>query len=248
MEMNPRVEQASRRLDAEVGPKGLDRRVWMFTTHSRTVLKQAEAAGWMPGARYTNLRDVRQVTRLGFLDINWKQYDFRKHLAATKATRPLVTVAQDIVRLNSLPRILDQARELALWADHVIVVPKARTLATRIDELIPTDFILGYSVPTKYGGTSISPIHFQRPVHLLGGRPDRQRQLARLMPVVSFDCNRFTLDASFGDYFNGQRFVRHPRGGYLNCIRASLRNITKLWSEYRRPHLPIPYGIAMEAA
>jgi hypothetical protein len=220
----------------------------MFTTHSRTVLKHAEAAGWMPGARYTNLRDVRQVARLGFLDIAWKQYNFRKHLTAAKATRPLVTVAQDIIRPNSLARILDQARELALWADHVIVVPKARTLATRIDELIPAHFLLGYSVPTRYGGTSIPPIHFQRPVHLLGGRPDRQRQLASLMPVVSFDCNRFTLDASFGDYFNGERFVPHPRGGYLNCIRASLRNITKLWSDYRPPLLPISQGIEMEAA
>jgi hypothetical protein len=52
------------------------------------------------------------------------------------------------------------------------------------------------------------------------------------MDVVSFDCNRFTLDAQFGDYFDGRAFRPHPRGGYEACIRASIRNINKLWRSY----------------
>ena len=54
----------------------------------------------------------------------------------------------------------------------------------------------------------------RRPVHLLGGRPDVQRRLAELMPVFSIDTNRFTLDAAFGDYFDGEMFRPHPIGGY----------------------------------
>jgi hypothetical protein len=53
------------------------------------------------------------------------------------------------------------------------------------------------------------------------------------MPVVSLDCNRFTLDAAFGDYFDGTGFRRHPAGGYERCLRESLRNIGALWHNYR---------------
>lgn len=56
------------------------------------------AEGWRPGARYTNLRDVRHVQfeEYGFLDIDWKNYCFDSHLAAAAKVRPFVTVARDI--------------------------------------------------------------------------------------------------------------------------------------------------------
>lgn len=67
-----------------------------FVNHSKRVGNIARAFGWLPGARYTNLRDVRSFDRLGFLDIEWMGYDFRRHLASAKRTRPLITVARDI--------------------------------------------------------------------------------------------------------------------------------------------------------
>ena len=139
------------------------------------------------------------MERLGFLDIDWKNYNFRQHLTAARSTLPLLTVARDIERKTQLSRVLDQAEELAEVCGHVIIVPKSRSMSDELEFLIPVHFLLGYSVPTKYGGTRIHPRFFTRPVHLLGGRPDVQRQLAELMPVVSLDCNRFTLDAEFGD-------------------------------------------------
>ncbi len=204
-----------------------------FISHSRRAAVIAARYGWLPGARYTNLRDVRSFDRLGFLDICWDRYDFRRHLAAVRTTRPLCTVAQDIVRRRDLTRVLDQATELAEYAETVIVVPKDVRLAHELDSLIPRRFVLGYSVPSTYGGTRISPHHFRRPVHLLGGRPDTQRWLGELMPVISFDCNRFTLDAAYGKYFDGRRFRLHPRGGYDRCLRDSVKHITALWENYR---------------
>jgi hypothetical protein len=56
------------------------------------------------------------------------------------------------------------------------------------------------------------------------------------MPVVSMDCNRFTLDAQFGDYFDGRRFRPHPVGGYERCLEDSVLNINKLWVDYRSPY------------
>src|SRR6266849_4827134 len=69
-----------------------------FVAHSHRVLRIARRYGWLPGARYTNLRDVRRCDRVGFLDIEWKNYSFERHLKAAKATRPAITVSDPYVR------------------------------------------------------------------------------------------------------------------------------------------------------
>lgn len=212
----------------------MSRAVLKFVAHGRKVIRIADEFGWRPGARYTNLRDVRDVTfeRRGFLDIHWKSYNFKKHIEAAELACPFVTVARDIECISELTGILKEAEMLKKFSEHVIVVPKDLKMKGRISQLIPADFLLGYSVPTKYGGTQLPPEDFCRPVHLLGGRPDVQRGLANQMPVVSFDCNRFTLDARFGDYFDGDKFRPHPKGGYEVCLRDSFSNITRLWADY----------------
>ena len=134
--------------------------------------------------------------------------------------------------ISELDSILREAEELEKYADHVIIVPKDKKLIGNLDKLIPEKYLLGYSVPTKYGGTEIPPSEFSRPTHLLGGRPDTQRNLAGEINVYSFDCNRFTLDASFGDYFVGTKFVPHPIGGYDNCITDSIKKINEIWKNY----------------
>src|SRR4051794_15087031 len=95
-----------------------------FVAHSKKVLSIAKKYGWMPGARYTNLRDAKTFDRLGFLDIDWKDYNFKRHLEAAKRTQPLFTVARDIEKISMLPEILDQASALSMFATKVIIVPK----------------------------------------------------------------------------------------------------------------------------
>jgi Family of unknown function (DUF6610) len=213
------------------------RPILKFVSHSATVLEIAISHGWLPGARYTNLRDVRRFRKLGFLDIDWKRYDFVRHLEATTIARPLMTVACDVEHRRDLKRVIDQAYRLSEFSKYVVVVPKDRLLETKLDDLIPPEFLLGFSVPTRYGGTKLSPHAFKRPVHLLGGRPDVQRALAELMPVFSIDANRFTLDAAFGDYFDGETFRPHPKGGYVRCLSDSMKNIGALWHRYQRPRI-----------
>lgn len=171
------------------------------------------------------------------MDIEWKNYNFKMHLQVAKSTLPLLTVAQDVEDKKNLKRILDEAFALSEYAEVVIIVPKDPLLANELDEAIPKLFVLGYSVPTSYGKTLIEPKFFKRPVHLLGGRPDVQRTLAQEMPVFSFDNNRFTYDAAYGDYFDGQTFRPHPIGGYDTCIMDSIKNINKLWDDYQPPIL-----------
>ncbi|WP_376987153.1 DUF6610 family protein [Bosea sp. R86505] len=168
-----------------------------FVAHGPKVISLAMAEGWRPGARYTNLRDVRRVdfAVLGFLDIDWKNYCFDAHLRAAIHVRPFLTVARDIECISQVDQVLREAVHLQRFSTRVIVVPKDVRLEEKLHRAIPDDFILGYSVPTRYGGTCISSEAFQRPVHLLGGRPDIQRVLANRMPVFSIYCNRFTFDA-----------------------------------------------------
>lgn len=226
------LSSGSNRLAFLPAPVGTQSSVLKFVAHSRRAVIIARGYGWFPGARYTNLRDVRKEPHVGFLDIHWKRYDFRRHLQAAARIRPFLTVARDIESIGELPTILNEASKLAEHSDYVVVVPKDPKLTGCFDDLIPKQFLLGYSVPTRYGGTQIAPTEFTRPTHLLGGRPDVQRRLAEGMPVVSLDCNRFTLDAGFGDYFDGETFRPHPKGGYSTCMAASVENITALWQTY----------------
>ena len=65
----------------------------------------------------------------------------------------------------------------------------------------------------------------------LNAIPYQSALLLSIVLSVSRDCNRFTLDAKFGDYFDGFMFRPHPTGGYLRCIEDSLVRINSLWEE-----------------
>jgi len=215
--------------------------IFKFVCHSYQVTSEAVKLGWLPGAKYTNLRNIRKFDRLGFLDIDWNDYNYSMHLKVIKDLRPMMTVARDITDMNDLGCILDEAYELAQWADKVIVVPKDPKLEPLLPKVIPSDFLLGYSVPSRYGSTELPLACFDsREVHLLGGHPAKQRALANSLLVTSVDCNRFTLDAIFGDYFDGETFRPHPIGGYKLCIYDSLLNINKLWESYDSRLITMP--------
>lgn len=205
-----------------------------FVAHSQRVINMSSSYGWLPGAKYTNLRDLKGINfkSKGFLDIDWKNYSFSRHLEAVQEYEPFLTMARDVESIEQLDSILSEADILFKHSKHVAIIPKDTRLNNRLTELIPEKFILGYSVPTKYGGTAVSLESFDRKVHLLGGRPDIQRKLANLLDVMSFDCNRFTLDAKYGYYFNGDKFVKLLGGGYENCLEESLININRIWSDY----------------
>jgi hypothetical protein len=201
--------------------------------HGNRVCKLAEKNGWHAGARYTNTRDVRGIKKVTFVDIDWENYCFKSHLRTVMQLRPLLTVARDIVNLKKLDLILTEAEILSKYCKKVILVPKDKKMA-KIVEHLPDQYLLGYSVPTRYGSTSIDPKYFaDRKVHLLGGRPSKQRDLANDLNVYSLDCNSFTIDASFGKYFNGSKYVLSPELDYYQRIKKSMHGLKKMWVGYR---------------
>jgi hypothetical protein len=106
-------------------------------------------------------------------------------------------LARDIEDIRHLDEVLAEAEQLRKFSKLVAIVPKDPKLGRRLERLIPNEYLPGYSCPTRYGGTTIPPSKFTRPVHILGGRADVQRRIAAKLPVYSFDCNRFTLDAAY---------------------------------------------------
>jgi hypothetical protein len=62
--------------------------------------------------------------------------------------------------------------------------------------------MLGFSVPTSYGGTPLPVEAFSgRRVHLLGGNPDNQIAVYNQLrgDVISLDTNQMALKAEFGN-------------------------------------------------
>ena len=210
-------------------------RILCFDRKSTSI---AQNLGWLPGARYHEIRHVRKQTSVGLIDVNWKNYNFDKHLKAIQLKRPLLTVAQDIVRPDQVEMVLRQAKLLSKYVSFVVVVPKIRGIVKMFLSNLNSKFVAGYSIPTGYGGTTVPIEEFiGHPVHLLGGRPDVQRALAQKLEVISIDSNRLTLDASYGDSFDGETFRPNAKGGLYNCISDSIVNINRLWLGYK-PKLP----------
>lgn len=146
---------------------------------------------------------------IGFVDNEFKAYDHAWHTEIVKLIRPKYATVCDLmtetqckrasIAYHSKEEILDWAYELKEYAQNVILIPKFDCL-----DWIPPEFVLGYSVPTTYGGTPLPVEAFRgRRVHLLGG--GWQAQLAHMAQlgddVVSLDNNYAQKIAKFGQFF-----------------------------------------------
>jgi len=167
---------------------------------------------------------------VAFVDNDFKAYDHAVHLAAVKEYRPKYATVRDVmtkaqcesagIAYYPLEQILDWASELAQFASNVIVVPKYDCL-----DRIPEDRMLGYSVPTQYGGTPLPITAFRgRRVHLLGGNPEVQIQYYRAIPdsVVSLDNNQMHLRATFGNTWTPDGYIHLQSLPHMDAIETNL--------------------------
>jgi len=126
-----------------------------------------------------------------FADQNWKNPDRERYMAELAKHRPAMATVLDWEQPEQLNKVLDWAEEAAQYVEYVLIIPKVlggiKTLPRRING---TDVILAYSVPTRYGGTFVPVWEFGGwPVHLLGGSPHKQMEMAHYLNVVSVDGN-----------------------------------------------------------
>lgn len=194
--------------------------------------------GWLPGARSDDtLRGRNKHVIPVMIDWNFTQPNWGRHMTYIKRHRPKYATAPDIYSPDDLSETRDRVAEIAEYADHVIVVPKANGI---IDEIMTwPKVILGYSVPTKYGATDVPVWEFaQHPVHLLGGGPKAQLDLSRFMNVISADCKAHFRAAGFGQYYDtslrSQKITdaqKQDDTGLRSAFRLSCRNILDAWKK-----------------
>lgn len=179
-------------------------------TSAQIICCLACKSGWLYGLRSSAgacaVADIMLSHKVQFVDCLYTDYQHDLHLAQIARYKPKYATVRDIMSRKQCERagikyypfdqIMKWAEQLNQHADNVILIPKIDCIKD-----IPAEYMLGYSIPTSYGGSPL-PIskYGGRRVHLLGGSPNKQiaywRELAD--EVVSLDNNYIMKVAAFG--------------------------------------------------
>jgi len=146
----------------------------------------------LPGKLYDDLP-------LYFADQDWKKPNREKYMLALKKHKPIQATVLDLESEDQFDTVMSWAEEAAQYVkERFIIIPKVFGIIDRIPEKIGgKDVLLGYSVPTKYAGTELPVWEFKnRPVHLLGGSPQKQINMLRYLNVFSADGNYIQMMAN----------------------------------------------------
>lgn len=175
-------------------------------THCCLAVKSGWLYGYQSKDNPCKAHEIQKAHKPQFIDNNYFNFDWERHLAAIKLHRPKYCTVMDVmtkeqcqesgVVFHQYDQIIEWAEELSQYSENVIVIPKYDCISK-----IPEKFMLGYSVPTSHGGTPLPIQAFAgRRVHLLGGSPNKQIQFFERIPesVVSLDNNYILKIANFG--------------------------------------------------
>lgn len=186
----------------------------------------AAECGFLAGTRHG---DTVYRSPLYFIDQNWKNPQKEKYIAFIKEYKPIMATVIDIIDDKTLFDALNWSKQIAQYITYLILIPKIPVYLPKI--LYDKEVILGYSVPTQYGGTFIDDKYFHdHKVHLLGGSPHRQLEYSARFNIFSIDINYHGMMATkFRHYWtNGTR--KWLKGITAeDCFRISCNNIKDCW-------------------
>lgn len=212
-------------------------------------MELAVSLGWHTGSRSDDT--ISPIHRpLFLLDLNYKKVDWPRHLSVARVERPALAVVPDISNPDDLPALLGMAEEIAPHCGSIMFVPKCAVIENLPRCIGGTKTILGYSVPSGYGGTDVGVWDFQGwPVHLLGGTPKRQVKAACHMNVVSADGNMCQKISKRGIAFDtngsGRQDWEDHAGQWdvpFRSLEQSLINIPIFWQRAGFTLEPNPAG------
>lgn len=176
-----------------------------------------------------------------FVDQNWRAPDRARYMRALAEHRPALATVLDWERDDQLPEVLDWAEEASQHAGRVVIIPKVQGGIERLPRRVGgADVVLGYSVPTRYGGTPLPAWEFAGwPIHLLGGSPQAQmhtwQHLTGVAEVVSADGSGTATAAMHGVYWRAGGWVTRdpdlPKGTDLpyRAFERSCREVVAAW-------------------
>ena len=165
--------------------------------------KIAIDAGFTYGAQIPN----KVHYPIEFADQDWEKPDLTKYLNSIKEHKPRLATVLDFEQIDQFDEVLMWAETIAPYVETIIIIPKCfGGIAMLPNKIKGKEVRLGYSVPTRYGGTIVPFREFgDWPVHLLGGSPKKQRRLTSFLNVVSLDGNYHQLMATkFNTYFDSR--------------------------------------------
>lgn len=201
----------------------------------------AVESGYRYGARLPSVT----YAPVYFADQNYHKPERASYMKALQQHRPVCATVLDWEHEAQLSEVLDWAEEAAQWAqESVIIIPKVMDI-DRLPPLINGKrVVIGYSIPTAYGGTSLPLWELRgRAVHLLGGSPHRQmreyQQMRAYCDVVSADGNMHMKMANTRCLYwtqvksrtgHWQTFKRtEVTDAPYHCFRVSCENIIAAW-------------------
>jgi hypothetical protein len=126
-----------------------------------------------------------------FADQDWKKPDRTRYMSCLAEHRPYMATVMDWERQDQLDEVLGWAEEAARYVQEVLIIPKVSGAIHQLPRTIAGKKVrLAYSVPSKYGASEVPVWEFSGwPVHLLGGSPARQMEVAQYLDVRSADGN-----------------------------------------------------------
>lgn len=145
-----------------------------------------------------------------FADQDFKRPRYTGYIRSLRKWKPYLASVLDIMELRRLDEYLMRAEEVSQFCEEVMLIPKVNGIIKQLPREINGKRVrLGYSVPTRFGGTTVPVSEFQDwPVHLLGGSPNKQFELSKEMNVVSCDGNYAQLMSRYNQFFYPERY--HP--------------------------------------
>lgn len=154
-------------------------------------------------------------------DQNWKKPDRAAYMAALAKHRPYIASVLDWEREDQLTEVLAWAEDAAQFAEVVMIIPKVHGRVDAIPrEIGGKEVRLGFSVPTRFGGTDLHVAEFAgRKAHLLGGSPNKQMQMAHYLNVISADGNYAHKMATKYCQFYTDGTARYARNRYWPTMR-----------------------------
>ena len=255
-------------LDANKNPEGQEKinkrtlpidLIYSFSPYAPTMFIAKEYK-WLCGSiskechRYVDKPDILNrfefSHKINFIDNEWKGYNHERHIKAVKHFKPKYATTRDImssdqcrkndVEYYTFEQILEFAEEVDKYAENTILIPKYDCI-----DKIPENYVLGFSVPTSYGGTEVNYESFKgRKIHLLGGSWKLQLKYLELFgdDVISLDNNYIYKIGEFGQYVkeDGElarldKDMDYPVGSVKSHVTLattlSITNITKRVTE-----------------
>jgi len=160
----------------------------IFCSNREDYMQTAARYGILPGAQLP----TKIAFSIVFADQDWKKPNREAYMRELAHHRPRLATVLDLEREDQFDEVMSWADEASRYvSEAVIIIPKVSGVIARLPARINGKSVrLGYSVPTRYGGTTLLTAEFGRwPVHLLGGSLKKQHELAHYLNVASADTN-----------------------------------------------------------